>query len=149
VSHPASGSVLPSGDVVCGPCVRRFWSWASEHGKKTYRVGPKGKGSKYIAFPTGITKKNMSKRRTSRRTRRNPPPLYRAIGIDSSGARHTLGAGPLARMRDTAMALWLSDPQLKSVFVLDRLGHSYLSLEPKDRRALQANPRKRRRTSRK
>jgi hypothetical protein len=62
VSHPASGSVLPSGEVVCGPCVRRFWSWASEHGKKTYRVGPKGKGSKYIAFPTGITKKNARER---------------------------------------------------------------------------------------
>jgi len=62
VSHPASGSVLPSGKVVCGPCVRRFWSWASEHGKKTYRVGKKGKGSKYIAFPTGITKKNPSER---------------------------------------------------------------------------------------
>lgn len=57
-SHSASGSLLPSGEVVCGPCVRRFWSWASEHGKKTYRVGRKGKGSKYIAFPTGITKKN-------------------------------------------------------------------------------------------
>jgi len=62
VSHPASGSVLPSGEVVCGPCVRRFWSWASEHGKKTYRVGKKGKGSKYIAFPTGITKKNARER---------------------------------------------------------------------------------------
>lgn len=62
VSHPASGSVLPSGEVVCGPCVRRFWAWASEHGKKTYRVGKKGKGSKYIAFPTGITKKNPQER---------------------------------------------------------------------------------------
>ena len=62
VSHPATGSVLPSGEVVCGPCVRRFWSWASEHGKKTYRVGKKGKGSKYIAFPTGITKKNPAER---------------------------------------------------------------------------------------
>lgn len=62
-SHPASGSVLPSGEVVCGPCVRRFWSWASEHGKKTYRVGKKGKGSKYIAFPTGITQKNPRTRR--------------------------------------------------------------------------------------
>lgn len=62
VSHPATGSVLPSGEVVCGPCVRRFWSWASEHGKKTYRVGKKGKGSKYIAFPTGITKKNSAER---------------------------------------------------------------------------------------
>jgi len=56
VSHPASGSVLPSGKVVCGPCVRRFWGWAGEHGKKSYRVGPKGKGSKYIPFPTGIVK---------------------------------------------------------------------------------------------
>lgn len=62
-SHPASGSVLPSGEVVCGPCVRRFWSWASEHGKKAYRVGKKGKGSKYIAFPTGITQKNSRPRR--------------------------------------------------------------------------------------
>lgn len=62
VSHPATGSVLPSGEVVCGPCVRRFWAWASEHGKKTYRVGKKGKGSKYIAFPTGITKKNPAER---------------------------------------------------------------------------------------
>lgn len=55
-SHPASGSVLPSGAVVCGPCVRRFWSWAAEHGDKRYRVGPKGKGSKYIPFPTGVVR---------------------------------------------------------------------------------------------
>jgi hypothetical protein len=57
--------VLPSGEVVCGPCVRRAWDWLAEHGKKTYRVGKKGKGSKYIAFPTGITKKNA--RRTTKR----------------------------------------------------------------------------------
>lgn len=76
-SHPATGSVLPSGEVVCGPCVRRFWGWASEHGKKTYRVGKRGKGSKYIAFPTGITKKN-AKRRTTKRRRSSPPiPLIR------------------------------------------------------------------------
>lgn len=62
VSHPATGSVLPSGQVTCGPCVRRFWSWASEHGKKTYRVGKKGKGSVRIPFPTGITRKNPAEK---------------------------------------------------------------------------------------
>jgi hypothetical protein len=56
-SHPATGSVTPSGKVVCGPCVRRFWSWASEHGKKSYRAGPKGKKAKYLPFPTGVTRK--------------------------------------------------------------------------------------------
>lgn len=57
VSHPASGSFdARTGRVTCGPCVRRFWDWAAEHGKKTYRVGPKGKGSKRIPFPTGITR---------------------------------------------------------------------------------------------
>lgn len=56
-SHPASGSVLPSGKVVCGPCVRRSWDWLSKHGEKKYRVGPRGKGSRYVAFPTGVTKK--------------------------------------------------------------------------------------------
>jgi GNAT superfamily N-acetyltransferase len=50
--------VLPSGEVICGPCVRRAWDWLSKHGERKYRVGPKGKGSKYVAFPTGITKKN-------------------------------------------------------------------------------------------
>ena len=57
VSHPASGSALPSGEVVCGPCVRRFWKWAAEHGERRYRVGSKGKGARYIAFPTGVERR--------------------------------------------------------------------------------------------
>jgi len=44
------------------------------------------------------------------------------------------------------MAKWLGDPTLRSAYVLDARGHSYLSLEPKDRTALRANGR--RRTSR-
>jgi hypothetical protein len=54
--------VLPSGEVVCGPCVRSAWDWLAKHGERKYRAGPKGKGSKYIAFPTGITKKNPGRR---------------------------------------------------------------------------------------
>lgn len=53
-AHPATGSVLPSGRVVCGLCVRRFWNWAGEHSLKRYRVGPKRKGATYIPFPTGV-----------------------------------------------------------------------------------------------
>lgn len=56
VSHHASGSVLPSGKIVCGPCVRSSWSWFAKHGEKKYRVGPRGRSAKYIAFPTSVTK---------------------------------------------------------------------------------------------
>lgn len=56
-AHPASGMELPSGKIICGPCVRDFHSWITTHSKKGYRVGPKGgKETKYIPFPTGIVK---------------------------------------------------------------------------------------------
>ena len=45
---------MPSGRVICGPCVRRFWNWAGEHALTRYRVGAKRKGASYISFPTGI-----------------------------------------------------------------------------------------------
>ena len=54
VSHPATGSALPSGRIVCSRCVRRFWKWAGEHALRRFRVGPKRKGAKYIPFPTGV-----------------------------------------------------------------------------------------------
>jgi hypothetical protein len=57
-AHPASGMELPSGKVICGPCVRSFHDWITTHSKKGYRVGPKGKGAKYIPFPTGIVKES-------------------------------------------------------------------------------------------
>ena len=50
-AHEATGSVLPSGRLVCGPCVRGFMGWVHEHTKRRYRVGPKGKGAVYIPFP--------------------------------------------------------------------------------------------------
>ncbi len=75
-----------------------------------------------------------------RRTSRNPPPqLYRAVGVDSSGHRHPIGAGPVSAMRETAMAQWLGDPSMRSAYVLDQRGHSHLSLEPRDRQRLRAN----------
>lgn len=54
VAHPATGSVLPSGRVVCAGCVRRFWNWMGEHALRRFRVGPKRKGARYIPFPTGV-----------------------------------------------------------------------------------------------
>jgi len=73
---------------------------------------------------------------------RNPPPqLYRAIGVDSSGQRRPIGTGPVGAMRETAMASWLGDPSMRSAYVVDRLGHSHLTLEPRDRSRLQGNGR--------
>jgi hypothetical protein len=75
-----------------------------------------------------------------RRISRNPPPqLYRAVGVDSSGHRHPIGSGPVGAMRETALARWLGDPSMRSAYVLDRLGHSHLTLEPRDRARLQGN----------
>lgn len=42
VAHPATGCQYSETMIVCGPCVRRFWSWALGHTNKVYRVGPKG-----------------------------------------------------------------------------------------------------------
>jgi len=82
---------------------------------------------------------NNPRRRRSRRVRKNasPPPLYQAVGVDSGGHRTPLGTGPLSRMRDTAMAHWLGG--MPRVYVLDRAGHSHLTLEPRDRRSLAHN----------
>lgn len=87
------------------------------------------------------TSRGAARRRTSRGVHRNasPPALYRAIGVGSDGRRVPLGAGPLSRMRDTAMASWMGDPSLRSAYVVDPRGHAYLSLEPKDRARLRAN----------
>lgn len=79
---------------------------------------------------------NNSARRSVRRNA-SPPPLYQAVGVDSSGHRTPLGSGPLSRMRDTAMAHWLGG--MPRVYVLDRAGHSHLTLEPRDRRTLTHN----------
>lgn len=40
-AHPVSGSVLPSGKIVCGRCVREFIEWTIEHSSRTFRVGPR------------------------------------------------------------------------------------------------------------
>jgi len=83
---------------------------------------------------------SRQRRRTSKRIRANsPPPLYHAVGVDERGGKVDLGTGPLARMRDTAMASWLGDPSLRSAYVVDRRGHAYLSLEPRDRKRLMSN----------
>ena len=83
-SHPASGSVLPSGEVVCGPCVRRFWAWAAKHGEKSYRVGPKGKKATYIRFPTGIEKKPE---RNPKIVSLGPHAYFAAAGLAMNGRR--------------------------------------------------------------
>lgn len=51
VFHPATGSQPGPKVRVCGPCVRRFMDFMKGHTARRYRVGPKGKGAKYIAFP--------------------------------------------------------------------------------------------------
>jgi len=90
-----------------------------------------------------MTKRRTSRsktRRTSRRVRSNaPPPLYRAVGIDVAGHKVAIGSGPLSRMRETALATWMGDAGLRSAYVVDPKGHSYLSLEPRDRTRLMAN----------
>jgi hypothetical protein len=83
--------------------------------------------------------KGLPPRKNGRRISRNPPPLYRAIGVDSAGHRHAFGAGPVGAMRETAMARWLGDPSMRSAYVIDGRGHSHLSLEPRDRVRLQSN----------
>lgn len=50
-AHPASGSQISESIIICGPCVRRFHAWVREHQAKRYRVGPRGRGARYIAFP--------------------------------------------------------------------------------------------------
>jgi hypothetical protein len=105
VSHPASGSVLPSGKVVCGPCVRRAWDWAAEHGKKSYRVGPKGKGAKYIPFPTGVLKKNTIP----------PPPIGRRSPQDVlSWVKRTYAPGTRIEFLSDRGGRW-TDPELLSL----------------------------------
>lgn len=77
--------------------------------------------------------------RGKRTSRRNPPPLYRGFGIDSTGRKRALGAGPLAAMKSSTMAEWLGDRSLRSAYVVDARGNAYLSLEPRDRARLNAN----------
>lgn len=43
-AHPSSGCQYSEAIVVCGPCTRRFWSWALQHingkGKSKHRPSP-------------------------------------------------------------------------------------------------------------
>jgi hypothetical protein len=55
-AHPDTGCQYTETCLICGPCVRRFWEWASGNGSRKFRVGPKRKGAEYVPFPTGATR---------------------------------------------------------------------------------------------
>lgn len=50
-AHPSTGCQYSEDMLVCLRCTRAFWRWLRDHQNKRYRVGPKGKGAKYIPFP--------------------------------------------------------------------------------------------------
>jgi len=117
-----------------------FDQWAADAG-----LGARSTPGAHAAWAHGknpvswsrVFGKTMARNRG--RSRRNPPPLYRGVGIDGSGRKVPLGTGPLSDMRSSTMAQWMGDRSLKSAYVLDAKGNSYLTLEPKDRARLMAN----------